>query len=80
VHGQKILCSDLGARKFCPIPPMNDIQRQIKILSANGVPTSIYKIPKHHFFVIGDNEAISEDSRNFGAIPEEEIFAKVLEK
>jgi signal peptidase I len=80
VPGQKILICNLGWREFCPIPPMKDVEKQIKILNSSGVHTYIYKIPKNHFFVIGDNETISEDSRNFGAIPKEEIFAKILEK
>lgn len=78
--GQKILCADLGIRKYVPIPPMKDLKRQIKRLKTGGVHAFIYEIPQNHVFLIGDNESYSEDSRNFGAISMDEIFAKVIEK
>ena len=77
--GQKILCANLGWREYCPIPPMKNVNRQLKYLNTHGVHAFIYKIPKDHVFVIGDNETVSEDSRNFGAIPFKDVIAKVVE-
>jgi len=79
VPGQKILCANLGWREFCPIPPIKNIDRQVKYLNTHGVHAFIYEIPKEHVFVIGDNETESEDSRNFGSIPYSEVLAKIIE-
>jgi signal peptidase I len=35
-------------------------------------------IQKGHFFVIGDNRAISQDSRVFGPVPENYIYGKTI--
>jgi len=77
--GHKIICADLGMRQFCPIPPMKNVKAQLKYLNSQGINAYIYEIPKGHVFVIGDNEGLSEDSRNFGAIPISQIFAKIIE-
>lgn len=37
-----------------------------------------YTIPSHHIFVVGDFGAQSIDSRDFGAIPQENIKGKVI--
>ncbi len=37
----------------------------------------ILKVPKNHYFVLGDNRAISKDSRSYGFIPLENIEGKV---
>ena len=39
----------------------------------------MYIVPRGHVFLIGDNEPESEDSRAFGAIPVENIKAKIIE-
>jgi type IV secretory pathway protease TraF len=59
---------------------MKDLQRQIKRLRTGGIHAFVYEIPKNHYYLIGDNESVSEDSRNFGAVKVEDIFAKVIEK
>ncbi|MEJ2369026.1 MAG: signal peptidase I, partial [Acidobacteriota bacterium] len=36
------------------------------------------KVPPHSFYCLGDNTAVSEDSRYFGCIPEKDIYGRVL--
>lgn len=79
VSGQKIICADLGIRRFAVLPPMKNVERQIDYLNKHGVLAYILEVPKGQVFVIGDNESASEDSRNFGPIKTEDIFAKVIE-
>ena len=79
VPGQKILCADLGIRRFAVLPPLKDVKKQLDHLNTHGVHAFVYEIPKNHVFVIGDNESYSEDSRNFGPVNDKDIFAKVVE-
>ncbi|MHC4542340.1 MAG: signal peptidase I [Planctomycetota bacterium] len=37
-----------------------------------------YRVPEGHYFVLGDNDAYSVDSRCFGAVPRENIKGKVI--
>jgi signal peptidase I len=46
-------------------------------LSPGGIPTVV---PPHDIYVVGDNLAISEDSRRFGPIPWTRIVGKVLRR
>lgn len=39
---------------------------------------SKYSVPANHYFFIGDNLCFASDSRNLGAIAEENIIAKVI--
>jgi len=41
---------------------------------------STWKIPDKNFFVLGDNRAHSNDSRDFGPVPYDRILGKVLTK
>lgn len=77
--GQKFLCADLGFRKFVPIPKQKDLKRQIEYLNSHGIKCYIYEIPNDHYFLIGDNDSQSEDSRNFGPLHKSDIKAKIIE-
>jgi hypothetical protein len=35
-------------------------------------------VPAHSLFLVGDNAANSIDSRNFGAVPQEEVRGRLL--
>ena len=37
------------------------------------------KVPKHHYYLIGDNLDKSDDSRRFGTVEENEILYKVIQ-
>lgn len=37
-----------------------------------------FTVPADHYFVIGDNKPVSEDSRDYGAVPEANIIGKVV--
>jgi signal peptidase I len=77
--GQKILCADLGIRRYALMPPMKNVDKQISYLKKHGIYAYVLEIPKGQVFVLGDNESASEDSRNFGPIKISDIFAKVIE-
>jgi signal peptidase I len=76
--GQKFLCADLTFRKYTPIPKLKNLKKQIEYLNAHGIKCEIYTVPEDHYFLIGDNDAQSEDSRNFGPIHKSKIKAKII--
>jgi signal peptidase I len=76
--GQKLVCADLGERKFSPMPALPDIDREIKTLAKYGIHAFVLEIPKEYVYVLGDNEGESEDSRTFGPVPTKNIKAKII--
>lgn len=47
------------------------------LLSSEGAdPYGPYKIDEDSFFVLGDNRAVSDDSRSYGVIPRKDIVGK----
>jgi signal peptidase I len=50
-------------------------QKDIMFRSINMKPLLIQK---NHYFVIGDNRAVSQDSRFFGPVPENYIYGKTI--
>ena len=76
--GQKLVCADLGERKFSPMPALPDIDREIQTLAKYGIHAFVLEIPKEYVYVLGDNEVESEDSRTFGPVPIKNIKAKII--
>ena len=37
-----------------------------------------FKVPEGHVYILGDNRAVSEDSRRFGPVPLDSIIGKVV--
>jgi hypothetical protein len=37
------------------------------------------KVPKNHYYLVGDNLPKSDDSRRFGTVEENEILYKVIQ-
>lgn len=76
--GQKLVCADLGERKFSPMPALPDVDREIQTLAKYGIHAFVLEIPKEYVYVLGDNEGESEDSRTFGPVPVRNIKAKII--
>jgi signal peptidase I len=76
--GQKLVCADLGERKFSPMPALPDVDREIQTLAKYGIHAFVLEIPKEYVYVLGDNEGESEDSRTFGPVPIKNIKAKII--
>jgi signal peptidase I len=79
VAGQKFPVVDSGVRRYDKLPILRDLEYHMKYLRKHGVDAYMYIVPRGHVFLIGDNEPESEDSRAFGAIPVENIKAKIIE-
>lgn len=68
----------------------NQVYINDKLLSEPYLPKTIHgtnnksifykKIPKNHYFVMGDNRDNSQDSRNFGLVSKTEIYGSILFK
>jgi len=52
-----------------------DISRLIK---AHMVVRKDYVVPEDHIYVVGDNPVVSEDSRDFGPIPINCVWGRVV--
>lgn len=46
--------------------------------SADSISMKQIRIPENHYFVIGDNPCMSQDSREFGLIPRTNIIGKAI--
>ncbi len=79
VSGQKFPVVDLGVRRYQPLPNFKDPEVHMKYLRDHGIDSYMFIIPEGHVFLVGDNEAESEDSRTFGSLPVENIKAKIIE-
>ncbi len=47
------------------------------IVYINNIPKPCYVFEQNHYFLLGDNESNSRDSRFWGCIPEEAIVGKI---
>lgn len=48
------------------------------ITRAGSISMKPIRIPENHYFVIGDNPSMSQDSREFGLIPKTNIIGKAI--
>ena len=44
----------------------------------NAARRRVETVPEAHVFLLGDNAAVSVDSRSFGSVPKAEVVARVL--
>lgn len=74
-HQQEILVSSIPF--FLRKPKVRDI---VMLQRRQYIIKRIVKIKNNQFYVVGDNDKESTDSRNFGWIDRKEIIGKVIYK
>ena len=55
----------------------NTADMQNNTILINGMPTKTYQVQNNYYYILGDNQEISRDSRYFGYICEKDIVGKV---
>jgi signal peptidase I len=53
-------------------------EKYVDYASIDGVYFGPVDVPRGNVFLLGDNRGNSEDSRDFGAVPEDEIVGRLL--
>jgi len=66
---QPVIVTDYGARTLL---------EEGTIVTLDGSAISEYVLKQDHYFVVGDNPAVSMDSRHFGCITDDMIIGKAL--
>jgi signal peptidase I len=55
-----------------------DTKELLEFKKVNGSLLTITRVPKKHYYVLGDNTSHSDDSRRFGTLTYDEIGYKIL--
>jgi signal peptidase I len=76
--GEKVQLRQIGDHSFVFIDGKRLDEPYVRPDRRDLRPNETFRVPEGHYFVMGDNRAQSCDSREWGAVPRENLIGKVF--